>query len=218
MMEALILAGGLIARGDWRLLALAAGAVWVPLPSAVALAAAAVVGRKAEVRHRAGSDVRFAETVVGELRAGASLRASLRVACADLPEAARIVRRLDVGRPLPEAVQGLAPLVPSIGHLVETAIVVGGGGGRMLPVFEELMVHAAAADAAAAELRTATAPVKASMLVLVGAPVAYLVWSLATGRLARLLALPGGLWLAVAGMALFGVGVAAMLVLWRRGR
>lgn len=88
----------------------------------------------------------------------------------------------------------------------------------MLPVFEELMVHAAAHDAAAAEVRTAVAPVRASMVVLIGAPLLYLVWALTTGRLARLLVLPGGLWLASVGTALFGIGIVTMLVLSRRGR
>lgn len=217
-MEAFIVAAGLAAGVDWRLLALAAGAIWAPTPSAIALAAAAVAGRRAEARAGAGSDVRFAEAVIGELRAGASLRAALRVACTERPEAAPIVRRLEVGQPLDQAVEGLSSLLPSIGHLVETAVVVGGGGGRMLPVFEELMVHAAAHDAAEAEIRTAVAPVRASMVVLVGAPLLYLVWSLATGRLARLLALSGGLWLAAVGTGLFGVGVVAMLALSRRSR
>lgn len=216
MIEALLVAAGLAAGVDWRLLALAAGAIWAPTPSAVALVGAWMMGRRAETRAGAGSEVRFAEAVIGELRAGASLRTALRVACAERPGAVSIVRRLDVGQPLDEAIAGLASLLPSIGHLVETAVLVGGGGGRMLPVFEELMVHAAAHDAAEAEVRTAVAPVRASMVVLIGAPLIYLVWSLATGRLARLLALPGGLWLASAGSGLFGAGIVTMLVLSRR--
>lgn len=218
MSEALIVAAGLAAGVDWRLLALTAGAIWAPVPSALALGVAWVAGRRAEVRAAAGADVRFAETVIGELRAGASLRAALRVACAERPGAASIVRRLDVGQPLDEAVEGLGPLLPSIGHLVETAVVAGGGGGRMLPVFEELMIHAAAHDAAEAEIRTAVAPVRASMVLLTGAPLLYLVWSITTGRLTRVLALPGGLWLAAVGTGLFGAGIVTMLVLTRRRR
>lgn len=217
MIEAVIVAGGLVAGADWRLLGLAAGAVWAPLPAALAVAVAVVVGRKAETRARTGGDVRFAENVIGELRAGGSLRAALRVACQERPEAAGVVRRLDVGDPLPRAVQGLGEVLPSIGHLVETAVIVGGGGGRMLPIFEELMVHATARVAAEAEVRTAVAPVRASMTLLVGVPVVYLGWSLVTGRLARLLMLPGGLWLALIGSGLFVAGLSVMLVL-ARGR
>lgn len=216
-MEALVVSAGVAAGGDWRRLALVAGAVWAPLPFAVAVAAVAIVGRRAEARSRSGSDVRFAESVVGELRAGGSLRSALRAACAELPSASRMVRRLDVGEPLAVAIQGLGAL-PSIGGLVETAVEVGGGGGRMLPVFEELMVHAAAEDAARAELRIALAPVRASMVVLAGAPLLYLMWSLASGRMARLLARPGGMWLTAVGGVLFLAGVAAMLLLAGRKR
>lgn len=218
MTEALVLAVGVVAGVDWRPMALLAGAVWAPVPCAVAAGAAVVLGRRAESRRRAGSEVRFVETVIGELRAGASLRSGLRVACAERPEASAIVRRLDVGRPLPEAVEGLGRLLPSVGPLVETAVGTGGGGGRMLPVFEELMVHAAAQETATTELRSALAPVKASMVVLVGGPVVYLVWSLTSGRLARLLSLPGGLWLGAVGLVLFLGGVTVMILLSRRAR
>lgn len=218
MIEAVVLAAGLVAGVDWRLVLLAAGAAWAPVPAAAALVVFALAGRRAAARDREGQDVRFAETVVGELRAGASLRAALRVACSDRPGTAGIVRRLDVGEPLDRAVAGLSELLPSIGELVETAVVAGGGGGRMLPTFEELMVHASTLDAAAAEYRTALAPVQASMAVLVGAPSLYLVWSLVTGRLARLLQVPGGLWLALVGSGLFVIGMAVMLVMARSGR
>ena len=118
----------------------------------------------------AGADWRL--LLVGELRSGASLRAALRTACSARPDAARLVRRLEVGEPLPFAVTGLDRLVPTVGRLVEAAVTSGGDGGRMLPVFEELLVHATAEEQAAAELQTALAPVRASMVVLVGAPAA----------------------------------------------
>lgn len=218
MSEALILAAGLAAGADARLVALAAGAVWAPLPSAAALLVVAMAGLRAQARSSVGAEVRFAEAVIGELRAGASLRAALRTACSERRDTARIVRRLDVGTPLPIAVHGLALLLPTIGPLVETAVVFGGGGGRMLPVFEELLVHASAQEAAAAEVRTALAPVRASMTMLAGAPLLYLIWSLATGRLGRLLARPGGLWLGGVGTGLFGAGILLMVWLARRGR
>lgn len=218
MIEAVLLAGGVVAGIDWRLLGLLAGAVWAPAPSALAVGAAVLVGRRLDTRSRAGGDMAFAETVIAELRAGSSLRAALRLACGSQPGAAQIRRRLDVGEPLGRAIQGLAGMLPSIGPLIETAVVVGGGAGRMLPIFEELLVHAAAEQAAAAELRAALAPVRASMTVLVGAPAAYLVWSAVTGRLARLLSLPGGLGITVVGCLLFVVGISVMVVLVRVGR
>ncbi|HEX2152670.1 MAG TPA: type II secretion system F family protein [Acidimicrobiia bacterium] len=217
-MEALVLAGGLAAGMDWRLSGLVAGAIWAPRPSILALTAVLIVGQRARGRSRDLTDIAFAEVVIAELRAGSSLRAALRLACDDRPEAGAIRRRLDTGEPLGQAVRGLGAIVPSIGPLVETAVLVGGGGGRMLPVFEELLVHATAEQEAAAELSTALAPVRASMSVLVGAPVSYLVWSGLTGRLARLLSLPGGLWISVVGWFLFAAGITVMILLTKLGR
>ena len=94
MIEALALAGGLVGGVELRLLVLLGAAIWMPIPTAVAVLVAVMLGRRDEIRSRAGGDVRFAETVAGELRAGASLRAALRVACAEKTGGRRIVRRL----------------------------------------------------------------------------------------------------------------------------
>jgi hypothetical protein len=45
MIEAMAVAAGLTAGADWRLMGLAAAAVWAPVPSAVALVVAGVAGR-----------------------------------------------------------------------------------------------------------------------------------------------------------------------------
>lgn len=218
MIESALLAVGLAAGADWRLVVLAAGAVWAPLPSAAALLVVTMAGRRHHATMETGAEARFVESVIGELRSGASLRLALVVACAARPGGEGIVRRLEVGEPLAGAVAGLGGLLPTVGGLVEAAVEAGAHGGRMLPVFEELAVHAAAEEAAAAELRTALAPVRASMTVLVGGPVAYLAWSVVTGRLARLLAVPGGLWMAAVGGALFVAGIGAMVALVRMRR
>lgn len=218
MTEAILLALGLLGGGDPKLLAMAGGAVWAPGPTSVAVAVAAVIGRRAERRVVEGIEIRFLETVVAELRAGASLRRALRTACGVIPEAGELVRKLDVGAPLRDCVDGVRARLPVVGDLVADAVAVGAGGGRMLPVFEELVVHAGAEAEVAAEVRTATAQIRASLWVLVGGPVVYLGWSLASGRLATLLALPGGTTIAMAGGALFLVGATAMVGLARSRR
>jgi Flp pilus assembly protein TadB len=215
VIEATILASGLAAGADGRKVLLAAAAIWAPLLLALGLAFHYGFAL-ARPSAGAGPEVMFAETVVGELRAGASLRSALRTACAGREGTDAIVRRLDVGEPLPQAVRGMSAGLPSIGGLVEAVLVSGSDGGRMLPVFEELLIHAAAEEAVAAEMRTALAPVRASMTVLVGGPVGYLAWSLVSGRFGRLIALPGGLWLTVIGATLFVAGIVTMLVLARR--
>ena len=216
MSEAIILAAGLVGRADWRVVAVAAGAVWAPLPTLAAVAGATMVGWRLRMVTGRGAEARFAETVVGELRAGGSLRFALRAACAGRDDCAPIIRRLDIGVRLADAVDGLARILPSIGALVESAVAVGAGAGRMLPVFEELVALATADEQGRAEVRTATAQVRASMWVLIGGPLTYMVWSLVTGRLGQLVTMPGGLLLATLGGGLFTIGTALMAWVGRR--
>ena len=218
MTAALILAMGLVAGGDARQLAMAAGAVWMPWPTAVALAVAVVVGRRAERRHREGRELRFLESAVAELRTGASLRRALRSACAGLDDAGRSLRRLEVGEPLDRCLDEVVDRLPSVGALVIDAVSAAGGSSRMVPVLEELMIHLGAEATVQAELRTATAQVRASTWVLVGGPLGYLAWSGWSGRLAEMLALPGGTALAAAGACLFLAGVGVMAVVTRAAR
>jgi Flp pilus assembly protein TadB len=209
MTAALAVAAGVLLGIHWPTLVLVSLSVWEPW-AAAALVLLLVIG----ARHResgAGAEVRFVEAVIGELRAGSSLRRALRVACGEIPDAGGVLRRLDVGEPLPRAIRGLARRLPTVGELVEAAVAADGGGGRMLPLFEELLIKATADEAARAEMRAALAPVRASMTVLVGGPVVYLVWSAATGRLGRLLAMPGGVYLTLGGGVVFALGVLAML-------
>src|SRR5690606_13513399 len=217
MTGALLVAVGFVVGADWRLLALAGAAVWFPFPAAAALGVV-LVTRRGTRPGSLDSEVEVVEAVIGELRAGSSLRSSLLVALSDREGADRVVRRLQVGEPIPVAVAGLERALPRAGKLIQVAVGASGGAGRMLPVFEELLVHVSAAAAADSELRTALAPVRASMAVLVGGPGAYLAWAAITGRLTRLLHLPGGAILAGIGAALYLVGTAAMFFMARRRR
>jgi hypothetical protein len=215
--EAVLLALALTLGVDVRLVVLMGAALWVPVPAASALAVVALIGRRGSGGERDES-LRFVESIIGELRAGSSLRVALLVACADNPDCRGIRRRIEVGLPLPVCVDGLSDALGTVGTLVESAVVAGAAGGRMLPVFEEIVVHAAAESETAAELRTATAQVRASMAVLVGLPTLYLVWSASTGRLFALLALPGGALMATVGATFFVLGLVVMTVLLRAGR
>lgn len=216
MMTALAVAAGALLGVRWHALVLVGLSVWEPWAAAVLVALLAAGARRRG--SGAGLEVRFVEAVIAELRAGSSLRRALRVACGDLPDAATILRRLDVGEPLPRAIRGLAQRLPTVGGLVEAAVAADGGGGRMLPVFEELLLQATANEAAGAEMKAAVAPVRASMTVLVGGPMAYLAWSAATGRLGRLLAMPGGIYLTVGGGVVFAMGIVAMVWMARTAR
>lgn len=217
MMAAVILGWGLASGADWRLVALAGGAIWLPLPTGVALAAVIVAGTRTMRVSEFGRASRFVESVLGELRAGSSLRWALRSALVDLGGAQGVIRRLDVGDPLADCVdEALGERLPGIGPLVASAVAEGPLGARMVPVFELLAAHAKAEEAALVELRTSTAQVRASMGVLVGGPLAYLAFMIATGRLSRLLALPGSRTVSAIGLGLFLVGAGAMVAMARR--
>lgn len=216
MITAVAVATGVLLGVHRPTLVLVALSVWEPWAAAALVFLLVVGARQQDVG--AGVEVRFVEAVIGELRAGSSLRRALRVACGEVPDTGAIVRRLDVGDPLPRAIRGLSGRLPMIGDLVEAAVAADGGGGRMLPLFEELLIQATADEAAGAELKAALAPVRASMTVLVGGPVVYLVWSAATGRLVRLLAMPGGTYLTMVGGIVFCLGITAMLWMTRAAR
>lgn len=217
MIEMLLVAAGVVAGADWRLLALLGGAVWFPVPTAAAVAAV-LVAHRSRLPDPFAVETEVVEAVIGELRAGSSLRSSLLAAFRNRDGAACIVRRLQVGDPIPDALAGVERVLPKAGELIRTTVEAGGGGGRMLPVFEELALHVSAQVATEAELRTALAPVQASMAVLVGGPGAYLAWAAGTGRLERLLRLPGGAWLAGIGAAFFCCGIVVMVFMARRRR
>lgn len=218
MIAALIIAAGTGAGADWRLLALVAGAVWMPIPAGVAVAAAIVIGRRIEREIRSGVEIRFVDVVLAELRSGASVRSALIVGCETLANSGGLVRNLRTGQPVGVALGGLVDRLPDLGALVVSAVEAGADGGYMMPALEELSEQARADAAARSELRMAMAPVKASMWILAGGPSLYLIWMIATGRFAVQVAAPGGLWLAMVGGALFGLGLVVMaaMVRWRR--
>lgn len=220
MIEAVILAVGVAGGADLRLVGLAAGAVWAPGPALVATAVTAALGWRAHRRALSGAERRFVEVIVGELRAGSSARAAAATACTAVPELdlAGLRRRLEVGLPLDRAVEGLSERLAGVGPLVAAALGVAASGGRLIPVFEEVALLAADEEEAAAEVSAATAQVRASMVVMVGAPLAYLAYQLWTGRLGLLLARPGGGLLAAVGGALFLAGAMVMGALLRRRR
>lgn len=217
MTEGLILAAGLALGADRRLLALAAGVAYLPVAVLPALVVLIVAERRRRGQERVGREVRFAEAMLGELRAGASVRMALRTAVGVVGEAGPLARRLEAGLPLAEAMAGIEALLPTLGPLVVSAVSADGGGGRMVPVFEELLAHAVAEEEVRAELSAALAPTWASLTVLVGGPLCYLAWLAASGRFFTQLQAPGARAVAAMGAVLFAAGLA--VVAWMmRGR
>lgn len=197
-----------------RRLALLAAAVY--LPWAVALLVAWIVWRA-----RPGDDNRpslFCEGVSAELRAGGSLRDALATAStsvgAELPG-------LRLGsQPIIEVAADVAALFPAIGEELRlTVINAARSGSRAADLFDEIGSLAIAQSEIKREVRIATAPGRATAMLLVGAPAAYLVSRVSSGGLDRLLESSQQRAAVLAGLAMFGLGAGwAVVVAWKASR
>lgn len=211
MIVAVALAAALATGVDPRRLALLAGAVYMPL--VVAGLVALFVWKS-----RPGEDSRpalFCEGVASELRAGASLRSALSNAAASVG-----CRALSVGSSLAEFAVQVADEFPTIrDELRLTAINAGRAGSDTAALFDEIGSLALAQSEIRREIRTATAPGRATALVLVGAPLFYIGSQLGSGGIDRLLASSEQRVVAVLGLGMFLLGLlAASWIVWRSGR
>lgn len=191
----------------WRIVLLSL----VALAPVLAAALVSVLWWKA----RPGADssaALFCEAVAAELRAGASLRGALTAAASA------------VGASPPSAD---APLSDVSVQLAETFEVIGDelrltiasaerSGGAAAAVFDELGSLALAQAEVRHEVKMATAPGRATALVLLGAPFAFVVSRLSSGEMWVLLSTPHQRLVALIGLGIFGAGLAiAAIVVWR---
>jgi len=191
----------------WRVMLLA-------LTLSSPLSVAAVVGLML-LRERSrtdGSAALFCESVASELRAGASLRHALSSA-ADA-----------VGLPAPPATASIdvvsSELASSLRELGDelrlTIVTAARSGSGAAVVFDELGSLALGQSEIEREVRVATAPGRATALVLIGAPSFFVTSRLMKGDLASLLASSHQRVVALGGLALFAGGVViAAITLWR---
>jgi hypothetical protein len=167
---------------------------------------------------RPGEDNRAAllcEAVAAELRAGASIRHALDSAVVSVG-----------GSPLPPdvAIAEVASLVaeefPSIRRELELTITKSArSGSDVAAIFDEIAALSVAQSEIKREVRTATAPGRATALVLTGAPALYVTTRMASGGIGRFLASSQQRFMALLGLGLFiaGLGI-ALVVVWRAGR
>lgn len=211
MIVAVTLAAALAAGVDPRRLALLAGAVYVPLVVAGLVALFVWKSRPEGDGHPA----LFCEGVASELRAGASLRSALTTAATSVGS-----RPLSAGSPLAEVAAQVADEFPTIGEELRlTVINAGRAGSDPAALFDEIGSLALAQSEIRREIRMATAPGRATALVLVGAPLFYVGSRLGSGGLDRLLASSQQRFMAVLGLGLFLLGLlSASWIVWRSGR
>ncbi|HEX6299407.1 MAG TPA: hypothetical protein VF148_02960 [Acidimicrobiia bacterium] len=211
MIVAVSLAIAFAAGVDPRRLALLAGAIYLPF---------AVAGLVAIHWYRARSDdgnrpALFCESVSAELRAGATLRdaiatAASSVGCGLIPE----------GSSLEDLSVTFAGYFPTIGEELRlTVMTAARAGSDSAHLFDEIGSLAIAQSEIRREVRVATAPGRATALVLVGAPVLYAMSRVGSGPVSAYLASAEQRIVALLGLGLFVTGLmTASLVLWRASR
>jgi Flp pilus assembly protein TadB len=197
-----------------RRLLLLAGAVHLPL------ALAALIGLH-WYRSRPDDSARpslFCLGVASELRAGASLRDALTTAATSV--GIRASSGSTSGSPTDEVAARLAEEFPAIGPELElTVLAAARSGADSAALFDEIGALAIAQSEIRREVSIATAPGRATALVLVGAPVIYLITRLGSGGLSPLLESPEQRIVSVLGLGLFLIGVLATgAVMWRSAR
>jgi len=214
MIVAVGLAVAYALRADPRRIALLAGAVYQPWM--VAVVVAWIVWRARPVEDQ-GSSL-FCEGVAAELRAGASLRDALVTASASVGRAA-FPGRVHTA-PIAVLATEVGALFPAMAdELRLTIIAVSRSGSQAADLFDEMGSLAISQSEVKREVRIATAPGRATALLLVGAPAAYLLSRVSSGGLDRMLESGQQRAAVLAGLALFALGaIGAVVVVWRASR
>lgn len=200
---------------DPRRLAVLAAAVYVPVALGTLIA---VHWFRARPDDREQASL-FCEGVASELRAGATLHDSLATAATSVGSSPKSIGLMS-GSPMTEVAARVAEWFPSIGdELRLTVIAASRAGSDSAALFDEIGSLAIAQSEVRREVRVATAPGRATALVLIGAPVVYLLHQLSAEGLTEFLASSEQRVVAAIGLGLFLLGLlAACLVLWRASR
>jgi hypothetical protein len=173
-------------------------------------------------RSRPGEDVRaslFCEGVASEVRAGATLANALATAATSVGSAA-LSLGASTGSSIAEVAANAAREFPGIGEELRlTVLHASKSGSDVATLFDEIGSLAIAQAELRREVRVATAPGRATALLLVAAPSIYMLSRLGSGGLARMLQSGQQRAAALLGFGLFLAGLAgALLVIWRAGR
>lgn len=214
MIVVTVLVVAFAAGADPRRLALLAGAIYLPLVAAVLIGLHWLRARPDESSRPAV----FCAGVAAELRAGTTLREALLTSAASAG-ISPLTPEQSAG-PILGLAAHIAGQVPAIHRELElTVIAASRSGSDSAALFDEIGALAIAKSEMSREVTMATAPGRATAMVLVGAPVLYLGWQVGGGGLGELLATSEQRIVAILGLGLFVIGAAlAALVLWRAAR
>jgi Flp pilus assembly protein TadB len=205
------LAATLAAGVDPRRVALLAAAVYLPY---VVVGLTILYAWKSRPEEDSRPSL-FCEGVASELRAGASLRSALTNAATSVRTGVRFP-----GSSMTEVASQVAEEFPAIGDELRLTITnAGRTGADTAALFDEIGSLALAQAEIRREVRTATAPGRATALVLVAAPVFYVGSRLSSGSFDRLFASSPQRYAGLMGLGLFAVGLCVVtLITWRAGR
>jgi hypothetical protein len=210
MTIAIVIAVAFAAGVDPRRLLLLGAAIYLPIVVALLIAV-----HWYSVRSVGGSRAALlCEGVSAELRAGATLRDALATAAASLG-CETFPAESSVG----DISARLAESLPEIGEELRlTVLTAARAGTDSAALFDEIGSLALARAEIGHEVRVATAPGRATALVLVGAPLLYVISRLGSGGISAYLASPEQRLVALLGFGLFAAGLlVASIVLWRAG-
>ena len=211
MIEGLVIAAALSAGVDLRVVAILGIALLFPIWALGGVLALVLRNR----RRTSTRPAIFCHAVARELRAGATLRAALLSACASA--GIELEADGDLVVSLADLTGVLARAIPVISEeLVALVTSADESGVASAALFEELGDLAMAHVELEEELRIATAPARASALVLLGLPVAFIGYQVSSGSLPPLFG--GGPQSAIAliGAALAASGVTIGFLMVRR--
>lgn len=215
MIVALGLASAFASGVDPRRLALLAGAIHLPVVVGVVIAVHWFKSRHEDSNEPA----LFCEGVASELRAGAALRDALATAATSVRSPSISVGD-SPGSSISEVAAQVAEAFPSIEEELRlTVMAAARSGSDAAALFDEIGSLAIAQSEIRREIRVAAAPARATALVLLGAPLVYLISQMGSAGLAAHLASSEQRVAALLGLGLFVLGLAlACLTMWRATR
>lgn len=201
---------------DPRRLLLLAGAVYVPLASAGAIALLAWKSRP-DTRHVSAL---FCEGVAAELRAGATLRDSLVTAAGSVGRDVSPLTSFPNALAMGDVASEIAAGFPEIEQELRlTVLNAASSGSDAADLFDEIGSLALSKAEIRHEVSVATAPARATALFLVGAPALYVMTRLSSGGIDSLVASSPQRIVTLLGLGLFLIGaLATALLVWRAGR
>lgn len=215
MTGTLLLALGIAVGAPPMLVAVSAVAWFAPWWAAAGVAVLAIVDRR-RARRPVDRRLEVLGVITADLRSGRSLRSALYSACHADVTFAKVARRARLGLPMGEVVGDLAAGFGDHGPLVAAALSLADRAGGSATEALDTVARLIRDDSELAdEVRAGSAPAKVSLVAVIAAPLLFLGLQVAGGSLTRSVASPGGFGLAVGGMTLIGLGVAASLLLAR---